>query len=123
MRTSQVVASFTSTGTLLTITTPPNSTIAPPGNYLVFAVSAKGRPSQGVYVGLGGAVPAAKVYVPIPTPVLADGVYTIQSTAATLTGCKNLYVPTCGDNGASTTATTGKLLTRAQPGVAFCVFH
>ncbi|KAK9795594.1 hypothetical protein WJX73_004039 [Symbiochloris irregularis] len=49
----QVVVPFTVTGTapnqVLTVTTPPTAYIAVPGNYMVFAVSNQGRPSQGIW--------------------------------------------------------------------------
>lgn len=89
------MAAFTQTAVQLSIRTPPNANIAPPGNYLVFAVSSSGRPSQGVYIGLGGAKPAPKYFEPANRAVLADGAYTIQSTAPALAGCRYFSVPPC----------------------------
>lgn len=75
---------------------PGDSTIAPPANYMLFAVSGDGRPSQAIYIGLGGATPAAApFYDPPVNPILASGTYTI--TTAARAGCAANYLsyPTC----------------------------
>ena len=92
------MATYSVAGTILTVKTPINSTIAPPGNYMVFAVSASGRPSQGVYIGLGGAVPAPAYTTPRPTPY-PDGLYTIKSTGAAIEACPYLAADACGGSG------------------------
>ena len=94
----QINVSFTQTATALTITTPISAGIAPPGNYLVFAVSANGRPSQGIYIGLGSAAPAPLLYTTPPPEVLPNGYYTIQNVDASLANCPYLSVPACGGN-------------------------
>lgn len=43
----QVSLAFTATATVLTITMPPSATIATPGVYTIYAVTAFGRPSAG----------------------------------------------------------------------------
>jgi hypothetical protein len=41
---------FTQSGTTLTVTSPKNNSIAPPGYYMVFAVSSSGVPSHARYI-------------------------------------------------------------------------
>ena len=73
----QVSCVFQDQGTQLLVTMPPSTSIAPPGNYMLFAVSRDNRPSQAVYIGLGGAVPAPLFTDPPANPIFADGTYTI----------------------------------------------
>ena len=78
----QVQCAFTVAAGNLTVTMPPNSSIAPPANYMLFAVTSQGRPSQAVYIGLGGATPATSYFTdPAVTPFFANGTYNITSRA------------------------------------------
>ena len=80
----QVAVAFTQTATSITVTMPPNVNVAPPGNYKLFVTTTEGRPSQSVYIGLGGATPAPGPFTDAPRPpVLADGTYTITARGRT----------------------------------------
>lgn len=76
----------------------------------MFAVSNTGRPSQGVYIGLGGAVPAAKYYEPLNPGIIADGTYTIQSTTASVAACKYLGIPACSGNALAVSSSAAGVL-------------
>ena len=78
----QVQCAFTVSSGTLSVTMLSNSSLAPPANYMLFAVSSQGRPSQAVYIGLGGATPATSYFIdPAVTPFFANGTYTITSRA------------------------------------------
>lgn len=78
----QIVLDFTATPTSITLTAPPDATIAPPGIYDLFVVSA-GRPSQAISIGLGGATPQPPFQDPPIAPLFADGTYTIATPGRT----------------------------------------
>ena len=48
-------ANFSQDGAILTVDTPANPALAPPGYYLIFALDAAGRPSPGSIIALGSA--------------------------------------------------------------------
>ena len=104
----QVAVAFTQTGTSITVTMPPNANVAPPGNYQLFVTTTQGCPSQGVYIGLGGATPAPGPFTDAPRPpVLADGTYTI--TARGRVSCPaSLSYNTCSQSNDAIMGTGGK---------------
>lgn len=87
---------------------PPNANVAQPGQYQLFVVTTAGRPSQGVNIGLGGAVVAARYLEPRVTPILPDGTYTL--TNAGRAGCSNyLTAVNCSQGNTIQMGGTGKI--------------
>ncbi|KQP36590.1 RICIN domain-containing protein [Methylobacterium sp. Leaf100] len=67
-------ASFTQTNGTVTLQTPPNTAIAPPGYYQLVAIDEKGVPSPGVIVALGAVAAPPQSAAPIVgTPATAGG--------------------------------------------------
>jgi hypothetical protein len=60
--------SFTASGGVLTLTSPPNTNIAPPGYYMLFLINSAGVPSQAAWVRLatnpGNQPPAGTITAP-----------------------------------------------------------
>ncbi|KAK9809424.1 hypothetical protein WJX73_005866 [Symbiochloris irregularis] len=111
----QVILNFAISGTTITITVPNNPIILPPGNYLLFAVTKLGRPSQGIWIGIGAGgntnlqVVPAQPYVPAtPVGVIPNGNYYIQATSQGTNGgnCPFLSVGTCGQSQTAVTSAT-----------------
>lgn len=61
-----VPASYSQSDTLLTVTAPANSSIAPPGYYQLVSVDAEGVPSRGFIVELGPELPGADLAAHYP---------------------------------------------------------
>jgi hypothetical protein len=61
-----IPATFSQSGALLTVTTPANSSIAPPGYYQVVSVDSMGVPSRGFIVELGPELPTADLTAHFP---------------------------------------------------------